>query len=116
MLGQRQEDKLVLSLIIKVKLSQFPASDEDENNPAISKKDLMVTKMMNIQSKVLNLSSAEFKTLTGTDDQNKEFCKKMVKHLSSALKASHEHEQTLNAKNRISSINDFKSEFEIEDY
>ena len=29
MLEKRQEDKLVLSLIIKVKLSQYPASDED---------------------------------------------------------------------------------------
>ena len=76
----------------------------------------MASKMMNIQSKVFNLTSIEFKSLTGNDDQNKDFCKKMIKHLSSALKTSHDHELTFEAKNRITSVNDFMSEFEIEEY
>ena len=83
---------MVLSLIIKAKLNQYPASDEVENNPTISKKHLMVTKMMEIQSKLWGLGSAEFKNLAGADGQNKDFCKKIVKHLSSALKIAHEHE------------------------
>ena len=47
---------------------------------------------MEIQSKLWGLGSAEFKNLTGADGQNKDFCKKIVKHLSSALKIAHEHE------------------------
>ena len=75
-----------------MKLNQYPASDEVEKNPAISKKHLLISKMMDIQSKLLGLGSFEFKNLTGDDRQNKDFCKKIVKHLSSALKTSHEHE------------------------
>ena len=88
MQSAREKKNEILNEKIRNTLMQYPLSDDALSNSGIPKTKQLISKVMEINKKLMRLTQLEFQALTGekTSKQNATFCKEIAELIITSVK------------------------------